>query len=220
MENQKIKEEVDLIKTTAESLVISNNADLENATNFVKTIKQKYKKIENFYEPMVTSAKNTYDTVKGERDKYLKPLKQIETEVKTIMNDYNNKLLEIQKAEEEAKRKSEEEKQNKILEAQIAIISGDNETAQAKMEEALSTTINENKTEKPQITGMSTRTITKVIVKDITKVPTILNGIPLLELSKLGQDYLIKEYKINKSLNKEFKVDGIEIKEEITTVIR
>ena len=84
----------------------------------------------------------------------------------------------------------------------------------------LETTTEDNKIEKPNITGMSTRIVYVVNVLDIDKVPKRYNNVPLLELSKLGKDYLIKEYKISKALHQDFNVDGIEVKEEVTTVVR
>lgn len=218
-ENEDIKNEVDMIVSTAESMIISNNADLERATEFIKEVKSRYKSIESFYEPMVTSAKQTYDRIKAERDKYLKPLKQIESDIKSIMNDYNNKMLQIQKAEAERIEREKAENRQKLLEAEKEYAEG-NEEAKEKVEALLETTTEDNKIEKPNITGMSTRIVYVVNVIDIDKVPKRYNNVPLLELSKLGKDYLIKEYKISKALHQDFNVDGIEVKEEVTTVVR
>lgn len=218
-ENEEIKNEVDMIVSTAESMIISNNADLEKATEFIKEVKSRYKSIESFYEPMVTSAKQTYDTIRAERDKYLKPLKQIESDIKSIMNDYNNKMLQIQKAEAERIEKEKAINRQKLLEAEKEYAEG-NEDAKEKIEALLETTTEDNKIEKPNITGMSTRIVYVVNVLDIDKVPKRYNNVPLLELSKLGKDYLIKEYKISKALHQDFNVDGIEVKEEVTTVVR
>ena len=218
-ENEDIKNEVDLIVSTAESMVISNNSDLEKATEFIKEIKTRYKSIESFYEPMVASAKQTYDTVRSERDKYLKPLKQIESEVKDLMNNYNNKMLQIQRAEAERIAKEKEENRQKLIEAERELANG-NENAREKIEELLETTSEDNKIEAPKISGMSTRIVYVVNITDLDKVPKKFNNVPLLELSKLGKDYLIKEYKIAKALKQDFNVDGIEVKEEVTTVVR
>lgn len=166
-ENDEIKEAVNMIETTAEGMTITNDSDLQNATLFIKDIKDRYKVIENFYEPMITSAKNNYDIIRAERDKYLKPLKQVEEEIKDMMNDYNNKTGR-----------------------------------------------------KSYISGMSTRSVVTIKIVDLEKVPKTLNLIPLLELSKIGKDYLIKQYKTAKALGQNFQVDGIEIKEELTTVVR
>ena len=219
-ENEEIKNEVTLIQNTADSLIISNNEDLNKATEFIKEIKARYKSIESFYEPMITSAKTTYDTVKAERDKYLKPLKQAENDIKGIMNDYNNKILALQRAEEERVKQEEAERQKKLVVAQKELMNG-NPDAREQIQEALETTIESRQINiKPAIAGMSVRNVVKITVKDIEKVPAKLNGVPLLELSKLGTDYIIKEYKISKALKQPFEIPGIEIKEEVTTVIR
>lgn len=218
-ENEDIKNEVDLIVSTAEAMVISNNDDLEKATEFIKEVKTRYKSIESFYEPMIISAKQTYDTVRAERDKYLKPLKQIESEVKDLMNNYNNKMLQIQRAEAERIAKEKEENRQKLIEAERELANG-NENAREKIEELLETTSEDNKIEAPKISGMSTRIVYVVNITDLDKVPKKFNNVPLLELSKLGKDYLIKEYKIAKALKQDFNVDGIEVKEEVTTVVR
>jgi len=218
-ENEDIKNEVDIIVSTAEAMVIKNNTDLERATEFIKEIKTRYKSIESFYEPMVSSAKQNYDIIKAERDKYLKPLKQIEIEIKSLMNDYNNKILEMKRLEDERIEKEKEINKQKLLELQKELIEGKIE-AKDKIEEILETSLEENKINAPKIDGMSTRIIYTINITDIDKVPKKYNNVPLLELSKLGKDYLIKEYKIAKSLKQDFKVDGIEIKEEVTTVVR
>ena len=83
-----------------------------------------------------------------------------------------------------------------------------------------STTLPEKTINETKVVGMATRTTYKIEITDINKIPTTLNNIPLVELSKIGKEYLLKEYKIQKALGKEFNVPGIKIKEEVTTVIR
>lgn len=218
-DNDEIKNDVDLIISTAEAMVISNNEDLERATNFVKEIKARYKSIESFYEPIVTSAKKNYDTVRAERDKYLKPLKEIENEIKGLMNNYNNKMLQLRKAEEERIAKEKEEMNKKLIEAQKELADGNIE-AREKIENLLETTSDENRIQAPKVAGMSTRTVYTVEIKDLDLAPKRFNNVPIMELSKLGKEYLIKEYKIARVLGQNFQIDGIEIKEEVTTVVR
>ena len=120
MENKTSAESiVDLVVTTTDGLTISNSQDLQNATNFIKDIREKREMIEHHYEPMVKAAKKAYDIAKEERDRYVKPLKQCEDNVKQIMNDYNNKMLQLEKLE----------KQRKLDELAQAIREGDAETA-------------------------------------------------------------------------------------------
>lgn len=214
-------EQVNLIKDTAESIIISNEEELKTATDFIKEVKEKQKVVKDFYEPLVKATKESYDKVKAERDNLLKPLQETEKEMRSLMNDYNNKLLQLKKAEEERQRKEKEEQQKKLLEAQQNIMNGNSEKAQEQMQEIMNNTTLSNKTiEIPKIAGMSTRITYKVEIKDISKIPTMLNNVPLVELSKVGKDYLLQQYKVMKSLGKNFVVPGIDIKEEVTTVIR
>ena len=222
MQNKEnLVEQVQMIKSTAESIVISNEQELQNATAFLKDIKTYQKNVKTFFEPMVKATKESYDKIRGERDNLLKPLQQIETDIRGLMNDYNNKLLQLKKAEEERIRKEKEEQEKKLKELQQDIENGNTENIQEKMEEVMNqTTLPETTVEIPKVQGMTTRTTYKIEVTDITKMPTQLNGVPLVELSKIGKDYLLKEYKIQKALGKEFEVPGVVIKEEVTTVLR
>lgn len=218
---QDLEDQVQMIKSTAEAIVISNEEELQNATDFMKDIKEKQKVVKDFYEPMVKATKESYDKTKAERDKLLKPLKEIETDIRELMNEYNNKVLQLKRAEEERIRKEKEEQERKMQELQKNIEEGNTENIQDKVEEIMnSTTLPEKTVEIPKVQGMATRTTYKVEITAIEKIPTTLNNVPLVELSKIGKEYLLKEYKIQKALGKEFKVPGIEIKEEVTTVIR
>ena len=218
---QDLEDQVQMIKSTAEAIVISNEEELQNATDFMKNIKEKQKVVKDFYEPMVKATKESYDKTKAERDKLLKPLKEIETDIRELMNEYNNKVLQLKRAEEERIRKEKEEQERKMQELQKDIQEGNTENIQDKVEEIMnSTTLPEKTIEIPKVQGMATRTTYKIEIIDIEKIPTTLNNVPLVELSKIGKEYLLKEYKIQKALGKEFKVPGIEIKEEVTTVIR
>lgn len=200
--SQNNEEIVDMIVTTVDGLVISNAQDLQNATNFIKDIREKRQMIEQHYEPMVKSAKQAYDVAKEERDKYVKPLKQAEDTVKQIMTDYNNKMLQLEKIE----------KQKKLDELAKAIREGDADTATNMLTQSSVDTV----TVKEKINNMSTRKTVKIKVTDIKKVPTLFEGVPILELSKFGESYLISRYKKDNSIN----VPGLEFVEGVTTVIR
>lgn len=218
---ESLKEQVDLIRATAESIVISNEKDLKMATDFTKEVKEKQKIIKDFYEPMVKTTKESYDKIKAERDNLLKPLQDTEKEMRSLMNEYNNKLLLLKRAEEERIRKEKENQEKKLEEIQKDIAKGNTDNVQQRVTEIMNTTTLSEKTVNiPKVAGMSTRTTYKIEITDINKIPTTLNNIPLVELSKVGKDYLLQQYKIMKALNQEFKIPGIEIKEEVTTVIR
>ena len=88
-----------VINDTVDSLVINNNGDLQNAVDFIKEIKKRATFVQNHYEPMVSACKESYDKVRKERDFYLKPLKEAEQTVRDMINDYNNKIAALEKAE-------------------------------------------------------------------------------------------------------------------------
>lgn len=216
-----LEKKVQMITDTAQSIVISNEEELQNATEFIKTLKEQQKVVKDFYDPMVKATKESYDKVKAERDKLLNPLKDNETEIRSLMNEYSNKILQLKKAEEERIKKEQEEQQRKMKELQENIAKGNTENLQEQVDEIMNaTTMTEKTVEIPKVAGMSTRTTYKVEITDISKMPTTYNNVPLVELSKVGKNYLIQQYKIMKSLNQELKIPGIEVKEEVTTVIR
>jgi len=194
---------------------------LQQATDFIKEVKEKQQVVKDFYDPMVKATKKSYDEVKAERDNLLNPLKDTEQEMRGLMNDYNNKILQLQRAEEERIRREKEEQQKKLAETQANIANGNNAEAQKQVTEVLnSTTLSERTVKIPKIAGMQTRTVYKIEITDITQIPTTINNVPIVELSKVGKDYLLQQYKIMKSIGKEFKISGIDIKEEVTTVIK
>lgn len=220
-QKEDLQKQVQMMRDTAESIVISNEEELQNATDFIKELKSKQKVVSDFYDPMVKATKESYDKIRHERDILLKPLKDTEVEIRGLMNEYNTKVLMLKKAEEERIKKAQEEQQRKLQEAQKDMENGNKEEAQAKIDEVMNATTIATKTvEVPQVKNMSTRITYKIEVKDITKLPTTLNGVPIVELSKVGKNYLLEQYKTLKALNMPFNVPGIEIKEEATTIIR
>ena len=216
-----LKRQVEIIKETAESIIISNEEELKNATAFVKRLKEQQKVVTDFYDPMIKATKESYDKVKSERDVLVKPLKETEQEIRGLMNDYNNKVLQLKKAEEERIRKEKEEQERQLRELQRDVQNGNTDNIQEKVNAIMNqTTMPEKTVEIPKVTGMGTRTIYKVEITDITKIPTTLNNVPIVELSKVGKDYILQQYKVMKVIGQPFEVPGIKVKEEVTTIIR
>lgn len=216
-----LEKQVELIQSTAESIVISNEQELENATAFIRRLKEQQKVVKDFYEPMVKATKESYDKVKAERDKLVNPLEDIEQEIRGLMNDYNNKVLQLKRAEEERIKKEKEEQERQLRELQQDVQNGNTENLQEKVNAIMNqTTMPEKTVEMPKVAGMGTRTTYKVEIVDITKIPTTLNNVPLVELSKVGKDYILQQYKVMKSIGQPFELPGIIVKEEVTTIIR
>ena len=198
-----------IINDTVDSLVINNNGDLQNAVDFIKEIKRRATFVQNHYEPMVNACKESYDKVRKERDYYLKPLQQAEQTVRDMVNDYNNKVAALQKAEKIKKLKEDEELKEAVNNGNVDLI----------LEKI--NNLSEDKTvNKAEAVGMGTRTKTTIKVVDIDKVPVKYNGIPILNLNKWGEKILLDEYKKAKAKGIEFKIEGIEFVEELITVLK
>ncbi len=220
-QKEDLEQSVQMIQDTAESIIISNEEELQQAADFIKRIKKGQTVVKDFYKPMVTAARESYDKIKNERDKLLKPLEDTEKDIRGLMNEYNTKVMMLKKAEEERLRKEQEEQKKQLEEAQKDMEDGNTEIAQAKINDIMNkTTLPEKVVETPKVQGMGVRVKYTVEVTDIEKVPAKLNDVPLLELSKIGQNYLIEQYKVMKALGKPFEVSGIKINEEATTIIR
>lgn len=198
-----------IINDTVDSLVINNNGDLQNAVDFIKEIKKKAAFVKNHYEPMVSACKESYDKVRKERDYYLKPLEQAEKSVRDMVNDYNNKMAALEKAEQIKKLKEDEELKE-------AVNNGDVDLILEKINNLTET----NESTKAEAVGMGTRTKTTIKVTDIDKVPAKYNGFPILGLTKWGEKILLDEYKKCKAKGTQFEIEGIEFIEELITVLK
>lgn len=198
-----------IINDTVDSLVINNNGDLQNAVDFIKEIKKRATFVQNHYEPMVSACKESYDKVRKERDYYLKPLQQAEQKVRDMVNDYNNKIAALQKAEEVKRLKEDEELKEAVNNGNVDLIL-----------EKINSLVEDKTVNKAEAVGMGTRTKTTIKIIDIDKVPAKYNGIPILNLTKWGEKILLDEYKKSKAKGIEFKIEGIEFVEELITVLK
>ena len=198
-----------IINDTVDSLVINNNGDLQNAVDFIKEIKNRATFVKNHYEPMVSACKESYDKVRKERDYYLKPLEKAEQTVRDMVNDYNNKMAALQKAERIKKLKEDEELKEAVNNGNVDLI----------LEKINSFEMAQN-VNKAEAVGMGTRTKTTIKVVDIDKVPTKYNGFPILGLTKWGEKVLLDEYKKHKAKGTEFEIEGVEFVEELVTVLK
>lgn len=198
-----------IINDTVDSLVINNNGDLQNAVDFIKEIKKKAAFVKNHYEPMVSACKESYDKVRKERDYYLKPLEKAEQAVRNMVNDYNNKVAALQKAEEIKKLKEDEKLKEAVNNGDVDLIL-----------EKINSLVEDKSVSKAEAVGMGTRTKTTIKIVDIEKIPAKYNGFPILNLTKMGEKILLDEYKKCKAKGTEFDIEGVEFVEELVTVLK
>ena len=194
----KIEQEQKGIEEQVNLLIIANQETYERAASIKISLSTFRKKLNLFFDPMVSTAKLAYDEVRGTRDKYLNPTKELE---KTILVKLKKYQAEMERKAEEEKRIAEEEKQKKINEEnkklkQEAEVFG--ETAEEvnpddiEVKETLPT-IN-------KVTGLGIRKTWKWKVVDESKIPK--------------KYFILDEMRINREvrgLKEQTKIEGIEV---------
>jgi hypothetical protein len=101
------------IVTTGKELVIDNQENYNLAAQVLKTIKLQEKAIKELLDPKVDEANKAHKEATAERNKYLNPLKEIETKLKNHMSQFI--ALEERKRQEEQRRQYEERQAQEAL---------------------------------------------------------------------------------------------------------
>ena len=103
-------------------IVVNNKEDLTKATACIRGIKGMCEKVKSSFDPIVEQAHKAHKEAIGQRDKYLKPLLDLEKRFKDAILVFNRKMEEEQrertrKANEEMAKRAEEEKQRLLTES-------------------------------------------------------------------------------------------------------
>lgn len=99
------------ISEQVKALSIVNQESYENGAVMKITLAGLRKKINLFFEPMVKKAKESYDEVRNNRDKFLKPTVALEDELKDKLKTYERQK---EREAEKARMVAEVERQKKI----------------------------------------------------------------------------------------------------------
>ena len=118
-------------------IVVNSNEDLSKATACIKGIKGMMEKVKASFDPIVEKAHQSHKEAIGQRDKYLTPLKVLETKFKDAILVFSKKMEaeqaeRIRKANAEMARVAEEKKQKLLDEAQKTDDAWDKEELQEK----------------------------------------------------------------------------------------
>lgn len=118
-------------------IVVNDNNDLMKATACIKGIKSMQDKVKDSFNSIIDQAHKAHKEAIGQRDKYLKPLVDIEKKFKDAILVFNRKMEEeqrerIRKANEGMAEKAEKEKQRLLAEANKTDDAWDKEALQEK----------------------------------------------------------------------------------------
>jgi hypothetical protein len=170
--------------TAAQALVISGQADLEQATVLLKGFKSAKEAVTNFFKPLKDKAHQAHKEICSRELDMLAPYADADAVVRKKVNAYTAEQERIRREkeaelrrrqEEEARRLADEaaklESEGKTVEAEIAF-------DQAIMTESYSQNVSVQPTQE-KIQGISYRTDYEVVISDEMAVPVAISGITI-----------------------------------------
>ena len=196
-EEAEIKDGVTNVERMASQITIQSDEDLQNAVDFVKTIKESASKVTEFFKPMKDNAYKAHKSICDREKNMLKPLQTAEKEVKGKIGDWTREQERI-RAEKEAemRRLAEEESARKLEEAARLDAEGKKAEAEVALQDAQFTEeAAKNMTvaaAAPKASGLSTQKAWEITNIDAAKVPVEINGIEIRPVDKSAVMKLIK----------------------------
>lgn len=164
-----IENEAKSVSEQVKSLTIVNQSSYEKGATIKISLSGLRKKIKIFFDPMVDKAKASYDEIRTQRDKFLKPTVAIEYELKDKLKTYErqkeHEAMEARRlAELDRIRKQKEAEQKAKDEAEVF----DVDEKEIKVDEV--------EVEQPlptieKVTGLGIRRNWKARVVDVNKIP-------------------------------------------------
>lgn len=195
-----LEKEVTEVEQAAKGIKIKSQRDYEAASEFLKSLKQTSKKVEDYWEPLRDSAYKTYNNILDKKKEMLTPLKSAEKILKATMTQFLNEQEKKRKAQEEAiRRLAQAEVDKKLDEAAELQKQGDAAGAEYAMTEAEvydDASVSAVVSAKPKnVKGVTTRKGWKIKSIDASKVPIDISGIVLRPVDEKAVLKLIKSSK-------------------------
>lgn len=177
----------------AKSLKIENQQDYERAAAFLLEIKRRAKQMKDYWKPTKEAAKAAHSQVCQREKEMLAPLEEAEKAIKASMAGYQMavQIARLQ-AEQEARRRQQEERDRLLAEAAEAEKSGDMQGAMVGM--AMAEMVEDMKAPSTvsfeQAKGTSTRRRWRARVIDERAVPAYSGSIQLRKIDQSALDKL------------------------------
>lgn len=211
----KIENKIQLFINDNKSIVVDNNEDVAKATACIKGIKGLQEEVNSASNPIIEQAHKAHKEAISQREKYLKPLMEIERKFKDAILVFNRKLEEeqrkrVKEANERLEKQAEERRQELLREAAKTTDAWDKSDLKEQAEAVKPITCDAPGKVIEQ-EGLSIRKTWKAKVVDINIVP---------------KEYLIIEANMTKlnqfaRENKNIRtIPGVEFFEETSTAVR
>ena len=195
-----LHDQVTDIELKAESIIVENDLQYEEAGRFGVLLKTKIAEVQSFFETMKKAAHDAHKQVCDREKAMLAPLKNAETLLKDAMSEYALSQEKARKAaEEEARKIAEEEAAKKLEEAIKAEQTGDTKTAESALLDAQIADSNSRMItvdfESPTVKGVSVQKDWEIEDVDLALVPCEVSGVVIRPVDKTAVMKLIRASK-------------------------
>lgn len=194
------KQQTSELEVAAEAMLVTNDAQYQDAAEFGKAIKAKANEITAFFKPMKDAAHKAHKEVCDREKTMLEPLTKAETILKRAMGEYLSEQEKKRRAAEEAARLAAKEEADRKLAEAIALEGvGDKAGAAAAIEDAelydgAAGSIG-IPSAPPKVKGVSAKKSWEIIAIDGSKVPVTFSGMELRPVDRAAVAALIKASK-------------------------
>lgn len=196
----KLKQQTSELELAAEAMLVTNDAQFQDAAEFGKAIKAKANEITTFFKPMKDAAHKAHKEVCDREKVMLEPLSKAESILKRAMGDYLDEQEKRRRAAEEAARRAAKEEADRKLAEAIALEgAGDSDGAAAAIEDAelydgAAGSIG-IPSAPPKVKGVSAKKSWEITGIDSSKVPVTFSGMELRPVDRAAVAALIKASK-------------------------
>ena len=197
------------IQDKAREIDINDEISLETASEFLIILKQGRKEVDKAFDPIIAKNHEAHKLAIATKKKYSDPWIAAELIVKPQISNYMAELARKQREAEEAARKAEEERRQKLETAFKADEAGDAEKAEDILKDVTPEVTKAEYIPQPKLTGTSIRKIWKWEVIDLNLVPRVYLQV---DSSKIGAAV--------RSAKGETHISGIRVYSEDSVAIR
>lgn len=197
---QRLNQSISAFEFRAESMVIENDDDYQDAADFGRELKRKSAEVTAFFKPMKDAANKAHKEVCQREKAMLAPLKNAENILKNEMGRYTMEQQHLRaEMERQMRQAAQLEAERKLAEAIAAEEKGDIAKSEAALLDAqiMDSTSRSAalRVEAPKAEGASVSKDWEIVTIDEAKVPVEIAGVPIRPVDQAAVMRLIRSSK-------------------------
>lgn len=218
MNELELKQEITPVETRANEITVTNGEEYSEASNFLLKIKEMQKKVGEYWKPLRENAHKAWKSICDKEKEFTSPLQEAEHIIKGKMIEWQRqeeekRLAEQRRLQAEAEERARKERERLIKQAEKlkTPVLKEQRLQEAEEVEAPEITL---QTEKPKVTGISTRKLWKAKLEDKEKfIRAALDDKNLMPYIEIDMGKLNKMAAATKG---EIEYPGVKFYEEMT----